>query len=468
MDQKAPNRIPKVQRQPKFAQLNSRTLYKHQSIRPSPVGPDRSHLWLPVRQQQIDGSPQYPLAGDSAKPPSKQTLRGLDWLNFLLADVQTGVGPFLAIYLAGKGWDEQRVGIALTVGGIAGILTQTPAGAVVDRLRSKRALVAGGVLALAAGALLIAFLPAFWVVMFAQAMIGGTSSIFIPAICAISLGIVGQKLFDERQGRNQAFNSAGNVAAALSMGLLGYFISNRSIFFFVAATALPTILILLLIRPEEINYARARGGRVGDGNGKPIGMRSLLQDKLFIFLLCAVLFHFANAPMLPLLGERLSKGHGRTSMMFMSACVITTQFVITLIASPSGRKAGSWGRKPLLLIAFGVLPVRGLLYTLTAKTAALVAIQVLDGIGAGIFGVVSVLVVADLTRGSGRFNLALGAISTAVGIGASLSQTIAGAIVHHSSFNVGFLFLAAVALAAFGILYFFMPETRNIAPTSSR
>ena len=304
--------------------------------------------------------------------------------------------------------------------------------------------------------------------MFAQALIGGSSSIFIPAICAISLGIVGHKLFDQRQGRNQAFNSAGNVAAALSMGLLGYFVSNRSIFFFVAATTLPTILILLLIRPEEIDYARARGAREGDRNGKPIGMRTLLQDKpLFIFLVCAVLFHFANAAMLPLLGERLSKGHGRTSMMFMSACVITTQFVITLIASPSGRKAGSWGRKPLLLIAFGVLPVRGFLYTLTGKTVALVAIQVLDGIGAGIFGVVSVLVVADLTKGSGRFNLALGAISTAVGIGASLSQTIAGAIVHHSSFNVGFLFLAAVALAAFGILYFFMPETRDIAPASS-
>ena len=413
-------------------------------------------------------SPQYPLTGDIAQPPSKRTLRGLDWLNFLLADVQTGVGPFLAIYLAGKGWDEQRVGIALTVGGIAGILTQTPAGAAVDRLRSKRALIVGGLLALAAGALLIAFLPAFWVVMFAQALIGGSSSIFIPAICAISLGIVGHKLFDQRQGRNQAFNSAGNVAAALSMGLLGYFVSNRSIFFFVAATTLPTILILLLIRPEEIDYARARGAREGDRNGKPIGMRTLLQDKpLFIFLVCAVLFHFANAAMLPLLGERLSKGHGRTSMMFMSACVITTQFVITLIASPSGRKAGSWGRKPLLLIAFGVLPVRGFLYTLTGKTVALVAIQVLDGIGAGIFGVVSVLVVADLTKGSGRFNLALGAISTAVGIGASLSQTIAGAIVHHSSFNVGFLFLAAVALAAFGMLYFFMPETRDIAPASS-
>jgi predicted MFS family arabinose efflux permease len=383
-------------------------------------------------------------------------------LNFFLADVQTGVGPFLAIYLAGYGWNEQRVGVALTVGGIAGILTQTPAGALVDRLRSKRALIAAAVVALAVGALLIAFLPNFWSVMSAQILIGGTSSVFGPAICAVSLGIVGHKLFDRRQGRNQTFNSAGNVVAAVSMGLLGYFVSNRSIFFFVAVCTLPTLLTLLIIRPEEIDYARARGGKEGDEGGKPAGASVLFKDRpLLIFLACAVMFHFANAAMLPLLGEMLAKGQGRSSMMFMSACVVTTQLVITLIASWSGKEAGSWGRKPLLLIAFGVLPVRGILYTLTHKTVALVAIQVLDGMGAGMFGVVSVLVIADLTQGTGRFNVTLGAISTAVGIGASLSQTIAGSIVHHFGFNAGFLFLATVAAAALGILFLFMPETRD-------
>jgi predicted MFS family arabinose efflux permease len=397
-----------------------------------------------------------------ARAPSGRSLRGLDWLNFFLADVQTGVGPFLAIYLAGYGWNEQRVGIALAVGGIAGILAQTPAGALVDRLRSKRALIAAGTVALAAGALLIALAPSFWSVMSAQVLIGGTSSIFAPAICAVSLGIVGHRLFDARQGRNQSFNSGGNVVAAVSMGLLGYFTSNRSIFFFVAVCTLPTLLTLFLIRPEEIDYARARGGKEGDENSKPVGARTLLKDRpLLIFLVCAVMFHFANAAMLPLLGEMLAKGHGRSSMMFMSACVVTTQLVVTLIAAWSGRKAGQWGRKPLLLVAFGVLPVRAVLYTLTGNTIALVAIQVLDGVGAGIFGVVSVLVIADLTQGSGRFNLTLGAISTAVGIGASLSQVIAGSIVHHFGSNAGFLFLAAVATAAFGILYMFMPETRD-------
>ena len=351
-------------------------------------------------------------------PPSQRTLRGLDWLNFFLADVQTGVGPFLAIYLAGYHWNEERVGLALTVGGIAGILTQTPAGALVDRLQSKRVLIAIGVMALGAGAILIAMVPTFWFVISAQVLIGGTSSIFGPAICAVSLGIVGRAAFDIRQGR-----------------------------------------------PAEIDPEIARGaddGEKGGGNDAESAWILFRDRPLVIFLVCAVSFHFANAAMLPLLGEMLAKGHGRSSMMFMSACVVTTQLVITLIASWTGRKAGSWGRKPLLLVAFGVLPVRAVLYTLTANTGGLVAIQILDGVAAGIFGVVSVLVIADLTRNTGRFNLTLGAISTAVGIGASLSQVVAGSIVHHLGFNAGFLFLAAVASAAFGILYFFMPETRQL------
>jgi predicted MFS family arabinose efflux permease len=393
---------------------------------------------------------------------SRRTLLGIDWLNFLLADVQTGVGPFVAIYLAGYQWNEERVGLALTIGGIAGILTQTPAGALVDAVRSKRGLVAVAVAALAAGAMAVALFPTFWPVLAAQVLIGGTSSVFIPAICAMSLGIVGRAAFDARQGRNQTFNSAGNVTAAVSMGLLGYLVSNRSVFFFVACAAVPTILVLLLIEPSEIDHELARGAKEGEKAQAAESVWVLFRDRrLVVFLVCAVMFHFANAAMLPLLGELLAKGRGRSSMLFMSACVVTTQLVVTLISAWAGRKARAWGRKPLLMIAFAVLPVRGVLYTLTANTGLLVAIQVLDGVGAGIFGVVSVLVIADLTRGTGRFNLTLGAITTAVGIGASLSQVIAGGIVHRIGSHAGFLFLSAVALTAFCILYFFMPETRE-------
>lgn len=406
------------------------------------------------------------LAND-VRSPSAGSLRGVDLLNFFLADVQTGVGPFLAIYLAAFQWDVQQVGLALTVGGIAGIVTQTPAGGLVDRMRSKRALIAAAIAALVVGSLVIAFFPTRWPVLAAQVLIGGTSSVFIPAVAAISLGLVGHRLFDARQGRNQTFNAAGNVTAAVAMGLIAYFVSDRGIFFFVVAMAIPTILALRLIRPGEIDYDLARGCKPGEpatadgpAGGKPESVFELLKDrKLLVLLTCCVMFHFANAAMLPLLGEMLAKGQGRSSMLFMSACVVTTQLVVTMIAAYSGRLAGSWGRKPVLLIGFAALPIRGVLYTLTQSTPLLVGIQVLDGVAAGIFNVVSVLVIADLTRGTGRFNLAQGAIATAVGIGAALSQVIAGSIVHSAGFNAGFLFLAAVAAAGLGLLWFFMPET---------
>jgi MFS family permease len=114
----------------------------------------------------------------------------------------------------------------------------------------------------------------------------------------------------------------------------------------------------------------------------------------------------------------------------------------------------------MLLIGFVALPIRGLLYATTHNAAFLIAIQFLDGIGAGIFGVVSILVIADLTRGTGRFNLTQGAIGTAVGIGASFSQFIAGTIVHHTGYRTGFLFLSGVALVALAIFWTFMPETK--------
>jgi predicted MFS family arabinose efflux permease len=382
-------------------------------------------------------------------------------VNFFLGDVQTSVGPFLAIYLATRSWNPEQVGIALTVGGIVGIMAQTPAGALVDHLRTKRLLIAAGLACLCTGALALAFWPSVRVVVAAQVLIAGASSLFGPAIASISLGLVGHTLLARRQGRNQSWNSAGNVTAALSMGAIGYLVSPRWIFFVVIGYAVPALLSLLLIRPVEIDYELARGARDGVDHGRA-GLRELLGNRaLLIFLSCAVLFHFANAAMLPLLGEMLSEGKGRSSPLFMSACVVTTQVVIMFVASPLGRLAESWGRKPLLLIGFGVLPIRGVLYTLTHNRYLLVAIQLLDGIGAAVFGVLSVLVIADLVRGTGRFNVTQGVIATAVGIGASLSQTIAGTLVDHYGYHVGFLFLAAIATVAFAALWMFMPETRS-------
>lgn len=189
-------------------------------------------------------------------------------------------------------------------------------------------------------------------------------------------------------------------------------------------------------------------------------LRSLASDPtLLLFLACAFLFHFANAAMLPQLGEMLSHGSASSAAPFMSACIIVTQVVIMCSATSIGRFANVHGRKPLLLLGFGVLPLRALLYTLTHWSIALIAIQLLDGVANAIFGVVAVLVIADRTRGTGRFNLVQGALATAVGLGAALSNTFGGKLIQHFSYRISFLSLGTVALGAFFLLLFAVPET---------
>lgn len=394
-------------------------------------------------------------------PPSKRSLRGLDWLYFFLADVQTGVGPFLAVYLATRKWNPEQVGIALTIGGLAGVITQIPAGAVVDRAHRKRLLVLAGLVMLATGSLLLAIWPSFGVVVAGQILIGGAGALLVPTVNAITLGLVGAAAFDQRFGRNQAFNSAGNVFAAVLMGSIGYFLSARGIFFTVPLLVFPCLLTLFTISNKEISFERARGAAANDqGKAGISGIQTLLKNHtLLLFAGCTFLFHFSNAAMLPLLGQMLAHGRKAAAAPFMSACVLVTQMVIAISAAWIGRKASTLGRKPLLLIGFGVLPVRGVLYTLTSSIPLLIGIQFLDGVANSIFGVVSILVVADLTRGTGRFNIAQGGLATAVGIGASISTTYAGVLVQHFSYSAGFLGLAAVAVFAWLLLFFTMPET---------
>jgi MFS family permease len=190
------------------------------------------------------------------------------------------------------------------------------------------------------------------------------------------------------------------------------------------------------------------------------GLSALVKDRILLYFLATVfLFHLANAAMLPQLGEMLSKSNLKTAAPFMSACIIVTQLVITISAAWIGRLAATKGRKPLLLLGFGVLPVRGVLYTLTGAPAALIAIQTLDGVANAIFVIVSILVIKDRTQGTGRFNLASGALATMVGIGAALSMTVGGTLIQRLGYRASFLGLAGIAFAAFGLLWFTIPET---------
>jgi MFS family permease len=386
----------------------------------------------------------------------------LDWLNFFLADVRDGMGPFLGAYLREyHRWDAVRVGIALAASQIGTVLAQTPAGGLVDRIRWKRLAVTLASMAVAGGCILLYLVPVLSVVIAVQAAIGASAAIFPPALAALTLGIVGRAAMPRRTGRNEAFNHAGNVASAALAGGLAYLLGFGAMFFMVAGMAAASSLAVLLIRESDIDHELARGSDDGPaGHHAPVGLRELFRDRrIAVFAVSVVLFHLANAAMLPLVGQKASDGIKDGAAVLMSACVIAAQVVMVPVALIASRLAASWGRKPVFLLGFGVLPVRGLLYCLSVNPAYLVAVQLLDGVGAGIFGVVSVLVVADLTKGTGRFNLTQGALATATGIGAGVSNVLAGFVVKEAGFDAGFITLALIAAAAALFFAWFMPET---------
>jgi MFS family permease len=391
----------------------------------------------------------------------QRSLRSLEWLNFFLADVQTGLGPFLAAYLASSRWNPGRVGYALTFGGLVAVVMQTPAGAVIDAMHHKRALLAVNLGVLVAGAFLLMGRLSPMTVYSAQFLIGGSGAFLGPTVAAITLGIVGAGAFDKQFGKNQAFNSAGNVFTALLVAYASYKFGYRAIFVIAALLAIPAVVSLFAVDAKQIDFARARGGSIKDhGRTEAEGLSSLLKDRVLLcFLVTAFLFHLANAAMLPQLGEMLSKGSPKAAAPFMSACIIVTQLVIAVTAAWIGKRAAAKGRKPLLLLGFGVLPMRGVLYTLTHTAGALIAIQTLDGVANAIFGIVSILVVKDRTQGTGRFNIAAGSLATMVGIGAAVSTTIGGLLIQHLGYRASFLGLAGIALLAFALLWFAVPET---------
>jgi MFS family permease len=393
--------------------------------------------------------------------PSRQSLWSLDALNIFLADVRDGLGPYLAIYLTTKAWDPSKIGLAMSVMGVASVIAQTPAGALIDRSRHKRSWMVAASVLVALASVAMVRLPTFPVIVGAQAVLGVASAIFAPAIAAVSLGLVGHARLSGRMGQNEAYNHAGNVVAAILAWIIGDYIAYEGIFYLLAVMCGFSVISTLLIRPSEIDDDLARGADENrEGGPKIAAIAELFKDRrIMIFSVSIILFHFANAAMLPLVGQKMTAGMTKGVAGYMSACIIAAQVVMVPVALISSRWAESWGRRPTFLIGFAVLPLRGLLYTMTDDPRWLVAIQLLDGIGAGIFGVVGILVIADLTQGTGRFNLMQGALATATGIGSSASLYLTGLIVSHFGFNAGFFVLAGIAGLALVFFGLAMPET---------
>lgn len=373
------------------------------------------------------------------------------------------MGPYLSIYLLlTRHWDQKSIGFVMAVGGIGAIVAQGPAGALVDRSTAKRALVIGGALTITAASLAMPLFRGFYSISVLQALTGIAGSVFAPALAAITLGVVGSRRFSRRIGRNESFNHAGNACAAAITGALAYVSGPVVVFWVLAATATASVVATLWIPGAAIDHEVARGmdHLPGEPQQTPSRLTALLGNRrLMIFAVTVIAFHFANAAMLPLVGQRLALHNKDVGTALMAGCIVAAQVVMVPVAYVAGAKADSWGRKPIFLGGFAVLAVRGFLYACSDNSYWLVSVQLLDGVGAGVFGALFPLVVQDVTHGSGRFNISLGAITAATGIGAAVSNFVGGSIVVAAGYNAAFVFLGALAAAGFMLYLIAMPET---------
>lgn len=398
--------------------------------------------------------------------PSQQSLLALSWLNFFLSGMQSAFGPIAAAYLAAQGWAAKDIGFVLSIGGSASLVSQAPGGELVDAMRAKRLLVATGVVTIALSILIFRFWLSFPMVALAEVLQGITGGVLGPAVVAITLGLVGQARLSERLGQNQRFAAAGGVAFTLTITLFAYSDSPWAVFVPVGLAML-ALVALTQIRAEEIDFSRASGAGPADAAHPERASRAALlkNRRLLIFAGSAALFQVASASMMPLLGGILASEGKRKAAPLIAALIIVPQVLVGLFSPWVGEWAEKHGRKPLLLVGFAALPVRAVLFALISNPLALIVIQLLDAITAAVMGVMTAVVIADVTKGTGRFNLAQGMFGTAMGVGATVSPTLSGLIVDHFGRSAGFFSLAAEGLVAFVVLAVFLPETKEEFPT---
>ncbi len=399
--------------------------------------------------------------------------RALDALSFLLSDVRYGLGAYLGVYLLTEhAWDEASIGLALSMGGLVGLLSQTPIGLVVDATRAKRLLLAVAVVVVTATCLAIPAAPRFWPVATA-AIVGALAGTAItPTLAAISLGIVGPARFARRAGRNEALFHLGNAAVNVAILAAAPFWGTPVLFWMMALTGAASVLAALAVPERAIDHAVARGllpddapqeARQGapEGGWRPSPWGVLLESRpLLAFAVCGALFHMANGSMLGLVAQKLALQNVGFGIALTAACAIAAQAVMVPTAALAGARADAWGRRPLLLAAFAALALRGAAYTLFDHPAWLIAVQLLDGVGAGLIGALFPVVIADLTRGTGHFGAAQGAVGTVHAVGGIISGSMAGLLVVRAGYDAAFLTLAAIAALGGALFWMVMPETR--------
>ncbi len=380
-------------------------------------------------------------------------LRPLAALNFFMADMQAGIGPFLGVFLLAKGWQSGLIGSVMTIGGVAGMLMTAPAGALVDATRRKRAYVIVPGICTVAASTIIGLSQSFWVVALSQVATAVAGAAIGPAVSGITLGIVRQAGFNRQNGRNQAFNHAGNLVGAALSGFLGWRFGLLAVFWLAALFGGLSILSVLMIPRGAIDDGAARGLR-GDGKAGEAasGFRVLLDRKPLLVLAAALAcFHLGNGAMLPLYGLAVVAQKQGDAASFVATTIVVAQAVMIAASLLAMRLAESQGYWRVLLMSFAALPLRGLVAAHFISHWGVYPVQMLDGIGAGLQSVAVPGLVARILNGTGRVNVGQGAVMTVQGFGASLSPAIGGWMAQDIGYGPMFTILGCFAFGSIAL-----------------
>jgi MFS family permease len=376
----------------------------------------------------------------------------LQSLNFFMADMQAGIGPFLGVFLLAHGWQSGPIGTVMTIGGVAGMLVTAPAGALVDGTTRKRSYVIVPGICTVLASMIILLSQSFWVVAASQVATAIAGAAIGPAVNGITLGMVRQAGFVQQNGHNQAFNHAGNMVGAGLSGLLGWKFGMPAVFGLAALFGVLSIASVLMIPRDAIDDKAARGMKEGGDDAKASGFKVLAECKPLLILAAALAcFHLGNGAMLPLYGMAVVAAKQGNPAGFVAMTIVVAQgvmIVASLIAMRMISREGAW---LVMLISFLALPIRGVLAAYLINAWGVYPVQMLDGVGAGLQSVAVPALVARILNGTGRINVGQGAVMTVQGLGASLSPAIGGWIAQEIGYSATFMILGSFALGSIAL-----------------
>ena len=395
---------------------------------------------------------------------SGRSLVALAFLNFFLADARDGLGPFLDGFLAVQGWSPMTLGMIATVSGILGIIATPLFGALVDASTHKRTLIVVPVIIVTAAALWTLALPGNFSVFGGQAATAIVGAVVGPALMGLTLGLVGEQAFTRQVSRNEFWNHAGNVASLVGIYALTVAFGVNGVVGLMIATAAAAVIAAMAIDPNEIDHDVARGLEHDEGRPGPSGFSVLFNSKGLVLLsLVLMIFHFGNAPISRLIAQDFSLQFGTP---FRTTAITTGVSQVSMIAMAllAPLLVRRFGLSSIFIIALTALPLRGAIAGTFPQFSAVFPVQILDGVGAGLIGIATPLAAERILSGTGRFNVGFATIMTLQGVGASISNVVAGWLTDLGGYGLAYWVHGGVAILA---LIVFVAGKAWIAPSRS-